>query len=53
MRFEKFLHFRCILFLCTIFARPGRQARDGAALYVYKPGSARVNRICNGVVRLQ
>jgi hypothetical protein len=29
-----------ILFLCTIFARPGRQARDGAALYVYKPGSA-------------
>ena len=52
MRFEKFLHFRCILFLCTIFARPGRQARDGAALYVYKPGSARVNRICNGVVRL-
>ena len=52
MRFEKFLHFRCILFLCTIFARLGWQARDGAALYVYKPGSARVNRICNDVVRL-
>jgi hypothetical protein len=52
MRFEKFLHFRCILFLCTIFARLGWQARDGAALYVYKPGSARVTRISNDVVRL-
>ena len=52
MCFEKFLHFRCILFLCTIFARLGWQARDGAALYVYKPGSARVTRISNDVVRL-
>ncbi len=64
MRFEKFLHFRGILFFCrgdscpsgpdsraSVQGLPGTAQRC-TCTNQYNSGSARVNRICNGVVSL-
>ncbi len=60
MRFEKFLHFRGILFLCRCDSCSSRASVPGlpgtaqrcTCTNQYNSGSARVNRICDDVVRL-